>query len=523
MTALTSSQPTWLSPVTSFMRSNPLLVSFAIAAVGLRVLFSVVTHRTWEDALILDAVTRNFWLGNGLTHQNGEEPIQSYSSAIWMLFSLVGNSVDQGILFLKLVSIVATVATIWFAYSIASTWRMGNPGIILILGFLTFEQVHVTFGMAGMESQFATAYVLLGIWALIEQRPVALMLTATLAPLVRPELIFWSLLVVVIYLIRPRLVTLRAVAIAVPPLVAWVVFTLAYYGTLIPQTVTAKSLIGTTNVSRSGFVNGVAESLDTWERVAPYFSNYFASSAIISRDAAMWIMVVILVMFIVGWIRVGRTKWIWALPAFLVPVFVFYVGFFNVSNYHMWYVSPFSAVLFLYASAAFGALGKRIPIAEYAVSISLVVVYLVPAVSYFGHEAYVQNDIDIAVRQATGIKLNSLMNAGQTVVLEPLGFMGAQVTSGSTIDYPGLSSRVMTDALHSLPISERNMGEAVKAIQPNFVVVRQGEWESFRPWEHPQLRDYTLIASIGKPGGADLDFLGATYSNSDDYFEIYGR
>jgi len=115
-----------------------------------------------------------------------------------MLFSIVGNSVGQGILLLKLITLVATVATIWFAYSVAVTWRVSNPGIILILGLLSFEQIHVTFGMAGVESQFATAFVLLGIWALIEQRPVVLMLTATLAPLVRPELIFWNLPVVLI-------------------------------------------------------------------------------------------------------------------------------------------------------------------------------------------------------------------------------------------------------------------------------------------------------------------------------------
>lgn len=523
MTARGNAQEILYISIAGYARNNPLLVIFAVLAVGFRIFFSAATQRTWEDALILDSVTKNFWSGNGLTHQIGEEPIQSFSSVMWMLFSLVGNSVGQGVLFLKLVSIVATVATISLAYVIARTWRVSNPGMILILGLLSFEQVHVTFGMAGMESQFATAFVLLGIWALIDQRPVVLMLTATLAPLVRPELIFWSLLVVAVYVVRPRLVTLRAVAIAVPPLVVWVVFALAYYGTFVPQTVTAKSLIGTTNLSKSGLVNGVTASLDSWERVAPFFSNYFASSAIISRNVAMGIVLSILVLFVVGWIRVGRLTWIWALPALLVPMFVLYVGFFNVSNYHMWYVPPFSAVFFLYAGAAFGALGKRTLIAAYAVSITLVVSYLIPAVSYFQHEAHVQNDIDIAVRQATGIKLNSLMKEGETVILEPLGFMGSQVTNGSIIDYPGLASRTMTHSLELIPMSDRNMGAAVRAIQPGFVVVREGEWQGFNPSDHPELADYKLLAAIGDPSDSELVLAGTTYSNSDRYFEIYGR
>jgi hypothetical protein len=523
MTTRVNSEATVFSSVTSFAKSNPLLVIFVLLAIGFRILFSLVTQRTWEDALILDSVTKNFWLGNGLTHQIGEGPIQSFSSVIWMLFSLVGNSVGQGVLFLKFASLIATLATIWFAYSIALTWRVSKPGIILILGFLSFEQIHVTFGMAGMESQFATACVLLGIWALIEQRPLVLMLTATLAPLVRPELIFWSMLVVVVYVLRPRLFRWRAVAIAVPPLVVWVVFALAYYGTFVPQTVTAKSLIGTTNMSTSGIMNGVSTSLNSWERVAPYFSNYFATSGLIPRAIGVWIVVVLVVLFLAGAVRIYRLSLIWALPALIVPMFVLYVGFFNVSNYHMWYVPPFSAVLILYAGAAFSLLPAMSPAIKYSFAGVLVLAYLVPSVSYFAHESYVQTKIDVEVRQAAGLKLESLMGSNQTVILEPLGFLGSEVNSGAIIDYPGLASRVMTDSLSDIPLFERNMGSAVRVIRPDFVVVRENEWQSFYPKVGVELQDYSLIETIGELANGDLSFPGATYSNSDRYFEIYSR
>ena len=523
MTTHVNTQAALLASVTGFARSNPLLVIFVFLAVGFRVLFSVVTHRTWEDALILDSVTKNFWSGNGLTHQIGEEPIQSFSSVIWMLFSLAGNSVGQGVLFLKLITLVATVAMIWFAYSIAITWRVSNPGIILILGFLSFEQIHVTFGMAGMESQFATAFVLLGIWALIKQRSDVLMLTATLAPLVRPELIFWSFLVVLIYVIQPRLITLRAVAISFPPLALWVLFAVVYYGTFIPQTVTAKSLIGTTNVNKSGIVNGVTASLNSWERVAPYFGNYFATSGLIPRTVGVWIVAVLVVLFLAGVVHVFRLSVLWAIPALIVPMFVLYVGFFNVSNYHMWYVPPFSAVLILYAGAAFSLFPRVFVPIKYFVSCGIVFLYLIPTVSYFQHDAYVQKEIDVGVRGAAGIQLNSLMNSEQTVILEPLGFMGSEVNAGPIIDYPGLASRTMTNSLELIPLGERNMGSAVRGIRPDFVVVRQGEWQSFNPSDHPELADYKLLAAIGNPSDGDLVFTGATYSNSDRYFEIYGR
>jgi len=523
---LSTSEKTRAAPLASsasFAKRNPLLIIFVLLALGFRILFQIVTSRTWEDALILDSVTKNVWLGEGLTHQIGEPPIQSFSSVVWMLFSLVGNSIGQGVLFLKLITLVATVATMWFAYSIAVKWRVNKSGIILILGFLSFEQIQVTFGMAGMESQFATAFVLFGIWSLVRQRPIALMLTATLAPLVRPELIFWTLLVVLIYFFSPKLITLRAIAISVPPVVLWVVFAVIYYGTFVPQTVTAKSLIGTTNVSKSGIANGVSASLNSWERVAPYFSNYFASSGLIPRTVGVWIVALLVVLFLAGVVRISRISLVWAVPALLVPIFVIYVGFFNVSNYHMWYVPPFSAVLILYAGAAFSLFPTVMPAIKYVVASTLIVIYVIPAVSYFQHEAYVQKEIDVGVRQAAGIELNSLMGEGQAVILEPLGFLGSEVTNGSIIDYPGLASRIMTDSLQMISINERNMGSAVRVIRPDFVVVRKGEWQSFNPSEHAELNDYSLMAAIGEPADSELAFTGAKYSNSDRYFEIYGR
>mgnify|MGYP007062047628 CR=1 FL=1 len=116
-----------------------------------------------------------------------------------------------------------------------------------------------------------------------------------------------------------------------------------------------------------------------------------------------------------------------------------------------------------------------------------------------------------------------LMSSGQTVILEPLGFLGSEVTSSAIIDYPGLASRVMTDSLAGIPLAKRNMGSAVRVIRPDFVVVRENEWKSFNPKVGQELVDYSLIETIGEPANGDLSFPGATYSNSDRYFEIYSR
>jgi hypothetical protein len=149
--------------------------------------------------------------------------------------------------------------------------------------------------------------------------------------------------------------------------------------------------------------------------------------------------------------------------------------------------------------------------------------YLIPTISYFQYEAYVQKEIDIGVRQLTGIKLDSLMSSGQTVILEPLGYVGSEISKGQIIDYPGLASRVTSDELAGMPVSERNMGSVANTLQPDFIVVRQDEWKGFQSDQNLKLLGYTMIASVGSRTSGNLVFPGASYSNSDRYFEIYKK
>jgi len=81
----------------------------------------------------------------------------------------------------------------------------------------------------------------------------------------------------------------------------------------------------------------------------------------------------------------------------------------------------------------------------------------------------------------------------------------------------------MTDSFELIQLGNRNMGSAVQAIRPHFVVVQQGEWQSFNPSDHPELANYRLFAAIGNPSDSDLVFIGATHSNSGRYFDIFGR
>ncbi len=72
----------------------------------------------------------------------------------------------------------------------------------------------------------------------------------------------------------------------------------------------------------------------------------------------------------------------------------------------------------------------------------------------------------------------------QKVILEPLGFKGSEVETGSINDYPWLALQIVTDILKVISLGERNMGSTVRAIRPDFVVVRKGKLQSFNPSDH---------------------------------------
>ena len=116
----------------------------------------------------------------------------------------------------------------------------------------------------------------------------------------------------------------------------------------------------------------------------------------------MLIVIALVTLFLAGVFRVTRLSYIWAVPALLVPILIFYVGFFYVSNYHMWHVPLFSAVLILCAGAAFSLLPKVLVPIKYFVTCGIVFLYLIPTVSYFQHDAYVQREIDLGVRKTAG-------------------------------------------------------------------------------------------------------------------------
>ena len=93
-----------------------ILLSLIIVAVTARVIFWLYTGRIWEDALISLTPARNVWDCIGLTHHVSELRVHSFTSALGKLILIAGEAFHQGLLAMRLASIVASIAALYFAY-----------------------------------------------------------------------------------------------------------------------------------------------------------------------------------------------------------------------------------------------------------------------------------------------------------------------------------------------------------------------------------------------------------------------
>ncbi|MGE3513433.1 MAG: hypothetical protein AB7N65_31635, partial [Vicinamibacterales bacterium] len=466
-----------------------LLVFFAAAAVIARVFFWAYTGRVWDDSLIALTSARNFWDGFGLTHHASEPRVYSFTSAIGELILVAGEGFGQGLLITKLVSILAAVATIYSAYRIGIVLSFGWASHVLVLTYLSLDHLQIFFGMAGMETQVATALILASVYCYLVSRWTPLGITLGLAVLVRPEFWLWAVILGVVLLVSNRGAFYRVAALAAAVALPWFVFAELYFGSIIPHTVAAKSAV----FARRPFAPIAAirqACFDWWANIAP-FRQYWAAPEAPVHDIVLKIVVLVLVTLAgVGVYRAWRARHSLIAVAVFVAGFALYRTLSVTGNYHMWYLTPFMALLFIIAG--FGLSMPRLGRIRAPVAVTL-------ACCYAGHlpftlplDRLVQEEIEVGMLTRVGRTLNSIMGPTDTAVLEPMGRIGWEARNKTIYDYPGLTSRVSLDAL----APGAAISDLIVALSPTFAVLRPGELDDLaRRFPHVS-RQYTPLVRI---------------------------
>ncbi|APH58584.1 putative membrane spanning protein [Granulibacter bethesdensis] len=487
---------------------------FIILAVVLRLIFWMYTDRIWEDALITLNPALNLWEGHGLTHHVAEPRVYSFTSGLSIMVLIVGEGLGHPIAFNRILSLIAAALTIFFAARIMDRAGLNRFGQSVCLSYLSTDHLQIFFGMGGMETQCAVAIGLGVVYAATFKKNLLLGIMGGLAALARPEFLLLDAVFIAYAIAAWRRKAIPSIAIGLAIFLPWVVFTWIYYGSPIPNTITVKSL--TTGNPTPEMMIGYA--LNFWKLIAPFKEFWFVQH---SPGPSFFPGLVVTAVFLMGVIGIAccGQKRIPTLMATAVVVVVFcaYMIRYNVHTYFMWYRPPFWALFFLFVAAGVDWLSKKNRLGAGVVGGLIIFGYAVHLPFTLNLDRTVQYDVEFAVRDRIGLDLSRIMKTGDSVFLEPLGYIGVRNRAYQIYDMPGLGSKIAAKA-----IAAHGWG-AIKTLDPTYLVLRPQEISRLES-EYPGVMDrYTEVDHVIGPTGTRTAFGGLVYIVGDNEFYIFKR
>lgn len=226
-------------------RATPVLRERWLAFGAVAVLFGLVLRSAWvsDDAYITLRTIDNWVRGFGLRWNVGER-VQSFTHPLWMLLlSPVYALLRHGFASTLLVALLTTVGALVALVRLA---RSGGHALVAVV-LLALSRGFVDFSTSGLENPLTHLLIALfvGSYAVREASLHQQALIAGLLALSRAD----ALLVVLPALAHSSALdraqhgarhTGRALAVGLSPLIAWELFSLFYYGSLVPNTAYAK-------------------------------------------------------------------------------------------------------------------------------------------------------------------------------------------------------------------------------------------------------------------------------------------
>ena len=504
------------------VRADVMLRSFIAAAVVARVVFWTITNRMFEDGLTTITHARNVPLGLGLVHHAGEGNVHGFTSAIGVLIPLAGELIQQGsgMFAMRAASLVAVCIALVYARLICRDLALGSFPTAFVLAYLAFDQNMIFYGMSGMETQVTVTVILGGVYHVRRQDMVASGIWLGLAPLARPEFVLW---------VAPALAFLalsnlrRAIAVAgiAGALVApWLIFTTAYYGSPIPNTVIAKATVSPIPALLSdgsplpwlgwlfGQVTGHISLL--LYHFEPFHEVWSTAAAPLPGPVLIVIAVVVADLFAIGLIASRHVAGWWPALAFVGLFFAYRVYFIPTINYYDWYLPPFLALVMIVVGAGLQRIGEVRLVVTKTLSVALAFTFALHMPFSFVVESKVQA-VEDTVRTNVAEYLKATVPPGESVTSESAGYIGFY-GGVKLFDYPGLTSKTSVRALQALPPDQRDLAHLVAALRPDWLVLRPWELQELRN-QFPQVAaEYQVVRVFRMPGVPDsrLDVDGAT-------------
>ena len=528
----------------------PLLIGFIALGLVARIIFWAATDRRLDDAMITIKFDKNLADGFGLVHNLGDGHVQGFTSALSVLVPMPGELIwhGGGFFLIRLVSLACFALAAIYAYRIAEEFGLGRWPTAFALAYLALDQNQVFYGVAGMETQIGVAVLLGGIYYVLVEDYTKSGAALGLAVLARPDFVLWVAPAYVFLIVRNLREALRAAAISVAIVLPWAIFTWAYYGSPIPNTVAAKDAAFVPDFPDpthpgawlSFLGDQLSANVHDWRLFAPFWEDGFLTHAPLAYGAAKGVALLVAALAIVGAIStLRRASW---LPAIAyVLLFAAYKVVYLTSGYFEWYGGPAVAVLVLMAAIGLdricrwvsaATLGRFRPSTVAVMpALLLALVYAWPLPYRTLAEARTQHDVENKVRDPLGRYLGEVVRPGESITSESSGYVG-YYTNGTLYDYPGLESTTVVNLLHKVretgwarPLTPSSSPQGIAAaLRPNWLVMRPAEASALATWFPATAREYSEVRRFSVPDAqAPICVRGFCVNNLDREFIVFRR
>lgn len=200
----------------------------------------VVSAWQCDDAYITFRTVRNVFAGHGLTWNPGER-VQAYTHPLWLLLGLGAYGVSGELFYsMSVVSVALSLAVGASFVRVLDHRPWLAIGIVLVL---SASRAFVDFEVSGLENPLLSLLLVIGAWLGYEpsspRRDLGLTLVLSLAMLTRTDALLLLLPIWALSVLR-KPPHLKQIALGLAPLLVWELFSLFYYGSLVPNTALAK-------------------------------------------------------------------------------------------------------------------------------------------------------------------------------------------------------------------------------------------------------------------------------------------
>ena len=234
----TLTKPVSITSLTAWSVFSPVIV--ALLAVGVR--FSI-GPQTVDDAYITFRYARNIASGLGFVY-NFNEQILGTTTPLWTLILAFCYRIGLQ----NLPHIAAAIGSLCdgvtavLVYAIVRRIGFGPLWSALAAFLFAVSAGAIVFTIGGMETPLFTLLLIAGVAAQLARRPIWASVLAGLATVTRPEgvLLFILILISELWLRRRPWLPLIAYLLVVLP---WLLFASIYFGSPLPQSVVAKSVV----------------------------------------------------------------------------------------------------------------------------------------------------------------------------------------------------------------------------------------------------------------------------------------